>query len=226
MPAESKSPYDPGAPSLPGFGRYGTPQSRTDSIPESAPTTMPTQRPGFSPRAFVSGHDFSRDEKSPKRNRTLAPEKWARFVLLPLLIVLGAVTMGAADTAARYSDLGHKLMCTCGCNEILLYCNHIGCEVSAKMTAELRADIAGGMGDNAILTAFQNEYGPTALAAPWLTKFNVVAWVVPPLLLILGLAGTFFLVKKWRLRVASMPPVADDPVSRDLRERIRRETEI
>ncbi len=63
----------------------------------------------------------------------------ARFALLPLLIVLGVFTMGAADTAARYNDLGHKLMCTCGCNEILLECNHIGCQVSAKMTAELRA---------------------------------------------------------------------------------------
>lgn len=149
-----------------------------------------------------------------------------QFALLPLLVVLGVFTMGSADTAARYNDLGHKIMCTCGCNEILLECNHMGCEASAKMTAELRADIAGGLSDNGVLTAFQDEYGPTALAAPWLTRFNIVAWVVPPLLLILGLVGTFFLVKKWRLRVAPMPPVADDPTSRDLRERIRRETEI
>jgi cytochrome c-type biogenesis protein CcmH len=149
-----------------------------------------------------------------------------RFLLLPLLIAVSVFTMGAADTASRYNDLGHKLMCTCGCNEILLECNHMGCQSSSRMTAELRTLIDRGNNDTAVLTAFQDEYGPTALAAPWLTRFNIVAWVVPPLLLLLGLAGTFFLVKKWRLRAASMPDVADDPVSRDLRERIRRETEI
>ncbi len=141
-------------------------------------------------------------------------------------MVLGVFTMGAADTAGRYSDLGHKIMCTCGCNEILLECNHMGCQASAKMTVELRAAVDRGDSDNAILTAFQDEYGPTALAAPWLTKFNIVAWVVPPLLLLLGLAGTFLLVKKWRLRVATMPEIADDSASRDLRDRIRRETEV
>ncbi|MFZ0632416.1 MAG: cytochrome c-type biogenesis protein CcmH [Acidobacteriaceae bacterium] len=149
-----------------------------------------------------------------------------RCFILPLVIVVSVMTLGAADTAARYNDLGHKIMCTCGCNEILLECNHMGCEASAKMTVELRAAVDRGDSDNAVLTAFQDEYGPTALAAPWLTRFNMVAWIMPPLLLLLGLAGTFLLVKKWRLRAAPMPAVADDPVSRDLRERIRRETEI
>lgn len=149
-----------------------------------------------------------------------------RFTLLPLLLVLGAFTMGSAATDARYSDMGHKLMCTCGCNQVLLECDHIGCPNMGHETAELRTMVDRGDSDHLILTAFQDEYGPTALAAPWLTKFNIVAWVVPPLLLVLGLAGTFLLVKKWRLRVASTPEVADDPVSRDLRERIRRETEI
>ncbi|HEY1807285.1 MAG TPA: cytochrome c-type biogenesis protein CcmH [Acidobacteriaceae bacterium] len=149
-----------------------------------------------------------------------------QFLILPLLIVLGVFTMGAADTSGRYNDMGHKLMCTCGCNQVLLECDHIGCPNMGHETAELRTAVDRGDSDNAILTAFQDEYGATALAAPWLTRFNMVAWIVPPLLLVLGLIGTFFLVKKWRLRVASMPEVADDPASRDLRERIRRETEI
>jgi hypothetical protein len=34
------------------------------------------------------------------------------------------------------------------------------------------------------------------------------------------------LVKKWRLRTATMPVVEDDAVSRALRERIRKETEV
>lgn len=150
----------------------------------------------------------------------------SQFALLPLLAVLCAVTMGSADTEARYNDVGHKLMCVCGCSEILLECNHMGCPDSAGMIAELRAAIDRGDGNDTILAAFQEKYGPTALAAPMLTRFNIVAWVVPPALLLLGLFGTFVLVKKWRLRTASMPVIADDPASLELRARIRRETEL
>jgi cytochrome c-type biogenesis protein CcmH/NrfF len=149
-----------------------------------------------------------------------------RFAALPLVIALSVVTLGSADTEARYQNLGHKMMCVCGCSEILIECNHIGCPDSDRMLGELRAAIANGDTENAILTAFQDKYGPTVLAAPMLTKFNIVAWVVPPALLILGLAGTFLLVKKWRLRTASMPAIAEDPFSTELRDRIRKETEV
>ncbi|HEY1499821.1 MAG TPA: cytochrome c-type biogenesis protein CcmH [Acidobacteriaceae bacterium] len=149
-----------------------------------------------------------------------------RFAILPLVVVLSVLTMGSAGTEARFEDIGHKLMCTCGCGQVLLLCNHLGCSSLAAESAELQAAIDKGQGDNAILMAFQNEYGPTVLAAPMLTRFNIVAWVVPPALLLLGLAGTILLVKKWRLRAATMPVVVDDPAANDLRERIRKETEI
>jgi cytochrome c-type biogenesis protein CcmH/NrfF len=149
-----------------------------------------------------------------------------RFAILPLVVVVSVLTLGSADTEARYQDLGHKLMCICGCSQILIECNHVGCPDSDRMLGELRAAIDQGGTNNAVLVAFQDKYGPTVLAAPLLTRFNIVAWVVPPALLLLGLAGTFMLVKKWRLRAATMPVVEDDPVSKELRERIRKETEV
>jgi cytochrome c-type biogenesis protein CcmH len=149
-----------------------------------------------------------------------------RFALLPLLVVLGVVTMGSADTEARYNDLGHKMMCICGCSQILIECNHVGCPDSDRMLGELRAAIASGDTNDAVLAAFQEKYGATALAAPMLTKFNMIAWIVPPALLVLGLAGTFMLVKKWRLRTVAMPAIEDDPESKELRDRIRKETEV
>jgi cytochrome c-type biogenesis protein CcmH/NrfF len=150
----------------------------------------------------------------------------SQYALLPLLMVLGVLTLGSADTQSRFDDLGHKLMCTCGCGQVLLECNHLGCQSLATESAELQAAIAKGESDNTILIAFQNEYGPTVLAAPMLTKFNMVAWVVPPALLLLGIGLTMMLVKKWRLRAATMPEVPDDPESRELRARIRKETEV
>ena len=149
-----------------------------------------------------------------------------RLALLPLLVALSVATLGSADTQSRFESIGHRLMCACGCSQVLLECDHMGCPNLTQETAELRAAVARGDGDNVILTAFQNEYGPTVLAAPWLSRFNIVAWIVPPALLLLGLGGTFLLVRKWRLRTVPMPEIPQDIQSTEIRERIRRETEI
>ena len=39
------------------------------------------------------------------------------------------------------ANLGHKLMCKCGCNQILLECNHVGCSYSTKMRDQLMAGL-------------------------------------------------------------------------------------
>ena len=144
-----------------------------------------------------------------------------------LMVVLVAVlTMGAADNATRYNDLGHKMMCACGCGQILIECNHLGCPDSERMLGELRTSISQGGNDESILAAFQAEYGPTILAAPMLTRFNIVAWVMPPVLLLLGIAGTMVLVRRWRLRAAALPPVQRSVQFQGIRDRVHRETEL
>ena len=152
--------------------------------------------------------------------------KLSRLTQFVAVAAIALLMMGSASTAVRYNDLGHKMMCVCGCNQILIECNHLGCPDSERMLGELRASIAGGSNDDTILTAFQEKYGPTVLAAPMLTKFNIIAWIVPPAVLILGIAATAVLVRRWRLRAAATPvdlPAANFSAMRD---RIRRETEL
>ena len=136
----------------------------------------------------------------------------SRLSQLGLVVLLVVFTMGSADTAVRYNDLGHKMMCVCGCGQILIECNHLGCPDSDRELAELRAALSQGKGDTEILEAFQSKYGPTVLAAPMLTKFNLAAWFVPPVVLLLGIVGTIALVRKWKLRTVETPaasPVHD-----------------
>jgi cytochrome c-type biogenesis protein CcmH/NrfF len=149
----------------------------------------------------------------------------ARTGRLFAICLVAVLAMGASNTAARFDDIGHKLMCTCGCGQILLQCNHLGCPGLSRETVELHADLDKGMSNNAVLIAFQNEYGPTVLAAPMFTKFNMIAWIMPPLLLLLGIVGTVVLVRRWRLRAAGMPPVEPDPSIEAMREKIRKDTE-
>ncbi len=71
--------------------------------------------------------------------------------------------------------------------ELLGECNHVGCPDSPVMLAQLSADIARGDSDNAIFHQFQEQYGPVVLASPRFTRFNHLAWIMPPLVLFLGI---------------------------------------
>jgi len=151
-------------------------------------------------------------------------------IRLALLCVVVSVFLGASGDEGRFSDLGHKLMCTCGCNQVLLECNHVGCTSSTRMRDELAASVSRGDSDNLTLQAFVQKYGPTVLIAPTTTGFNRVAWVVPYLVLGLGLVTVVLTVRAWRQRPLLLPENAVSPASGAelllYREQARKDTEI
>lgn len=149
-----------------------------------------------------------------------------QFAVAPTIAIALLLSMGASNPNARYTGISHQLMCVCGCNELLANCDNVTCPDSPVELAKLKADIAKGMSNREIFASFQAEYGPTVLAAPMLTRFNVVAWVVPPLLLLVGLFGVMGLVRKWRMRAAPVPAEADVEDFDELRSRIRKETDL
>ncbi len=152
--------------------------------------------------------------------------RWMAAGQLVLIVIAVVFTTAAADTSARFDKLGHRIMCSCGCNELLLECNHVGCTYSSGMRQELMAGIDRGDSDKAIFQAFTEKYGPTALAAPTWEGFNIVGWIMPFTVLILGIGGTALLIRKWKLRSVPMPPPSSVAHFSDIRERIRRETDL
>ena len=149
-----------------------------------------------------------------------------RISQLVLLCILIAVTAGATDSTARFNKNSHELMCACGCAQLLGECNHVGCPDSENMLAQLSASIAKGDSDDTILHQFQDQYGPVVLASPRFTKFNHVAWIVPPVMLFLGIGCVLLVVRNWKLRTVPMPATPDTPGFTDVRDRIRRETQL
>jgi cytochrome c-type biogenesis protein CcmH len=141
---------------------------------------------------------------------TAAPSKHAlRVFLLGIAI---PVLLGAGDQAARFNDLGHRMMCACGCNQILLECNHVGCPLSDRMRAELVAAVDRGDNDDLTLQSFVQKYGPPVLAAPTKTGFDRVAWIAPYMALVLGLGLVTFIIRSWKSRPLVMPADAPVPV--------------
>ena len=153
-----------------------------------------------------------------------------RTFQLAMLFVLAAFTLGADVDSARFEKLGHEMVCTCGCNQILLECNHVGCPASDGMRKELTAAMLSGGNDQSILDRFVEKYGPTVLAAPVTTGFGRVAWIMPFAVLFAGLGLVAYLVRNWRLRAAAMPRSAPAGLSpeyaSELRARARQETEL
>lgn len=137
---------------------------------------------------------------------------------------------GAADPSTRFNELGHQLMCICSCGQILLECNHVGCPDSDGMRNELMAAVSRGDSDSLVQQAFVQKYGPTVLAAPTTTGFDRTAWIMPFVVLLVGIALVVYIVRTWKNRPA--PAIADGltPVrGRDFdefREQARKETDL
>jgi cytochrome c-type biogenesis protein CcmH len=184
---------------------------------------------GLKPR-FVAAEERAKAEalanleaKTPHqtkpRGRSL--RRWMQAGLVCLL----AVVMLGADPSSRFNKVGHEMICTCGCGQILLECNHVGCPVSPVMINELHAQMDAGGSDTLILNWFAAKYGATVLAAPIRGGFDNVAWIAPMAAFLLATVGLGFLIRMWTGRHVPVSAAGPDVGGDALRERIRRETE-
>jgi cytochrome c-type biogenesis protein CcmH len=156
---------------------------------------------------------------------------WLKGAQALALAVAVCFSLGASDSGARFSDLGHRLMCTCGCAQLLGECDHAGCPAREGENKELAAMIANGDSTDAIFAAFTTKYGATVLAAPTGKGFDIVAWIAPVAVFVAALLGTILLVRRWsgvsltsEKAALKDGTAAADPANDQLREKIRRET--
>jgi cytochrome c-type biogenesis protein CcmH/NrfF len=162
------------------------------------------------------------DLKLETRNRKL------RIAQIALVAVMAMTFMGA-DVDARFNKLGHQMMCMCGCNQVLLECNHVGCAYSERMRGELSTALERGDNDSLILQSFVQKYGNTVLSAPTNSGFNIVAWIMP--FAVFGLASglTVWLVRLWKARPVAQTVARPNLGAEELgalRKKAREETEF
>lgn len=144
------------------------------------------------------------------------------------LAIAVCFSLGATDAGSRVNDLSHRLMCQCGCAQLLGECGHVGCPSREPELAELRAAIADGKSDQQIKDLFVAKYGAVVLAAPTTQGFDLVAWVAPFAVFGAAMLGTVLLVRRWtvgRTQAVGPDPASLDPDEQARREKIRRETD-
>jgi cytochrome c-type biogenesis protein CcmH/NrfF len=189
------------------------------SSPVASRTASPLRMTGFGQPRIA--------DRTPGITSTFFLKRTAQLTILALAVF---ALLGAGDQSARVNDLGHRMMCVCGCNQILLECNHVGCAYSDRMRAELIAAVDRGDNDDLTLQGFVQKYGTTVMAAPTKTGFNQVAWIMPYLVLVLGLTMVTLIVRAWRSRPLVLPVGAVAAVHgaelEHFRDQARKDTEI
>lgn len=145
------------------------------------------------------------------------------------LAIAVCFSLGATDAGSRMNDMSHRLMCQCGCAQLLGECGHVGCPSREPELAELRAAIADGKSDQQIKDIFVAKYGAVVLAAPTTQGFDLVAWIAPFAVFGAAMLGTVLLVRRWTVG-RTQAAVGPDPATLDQaelarREKIRRETD-
>jgi len=152
-------------------------------------------------------------------------KRTAQLLLVACMVVL---LMGADNQEARFQKLGSKIMCTCGCAEMLLQCDHVGCPNSDRMRSELRTNVQTMSSDEGVLDWFRTTWGVTAVVEPRTHGFELVAWILPAAGLGLGFLLVIILIRNWKLR--SAPVAAADlnlgPELEAMRARARQETDL
>jgi cytochrome c-type biogenesis protein CcmH/NrfF len=135
--------------------------------------------------------------------------------------------------AARYNALGHRMMCTCGCEQVLLECNHdrfgLGpCETAIRMRGELRAALLKHDNDDAILRSFAQKYGAAALKSRGVKDVSKLAWLLGfAVAATTGLIAIVFVRKRRSKEALVTTPLSEwkDAEMDMLRRRVRAATE-
>lgn len=156
--------------------------------------------------------------------------------LLAISTVLVLSTAAGDTSAARYNDLGHRMMCTCNCRQVLLECNHGGrfsltgsmCVTYDRMRGELRAALQKGDEDDVILQSFVQKYGATVLVARNTKGLNKLAWIG----VFVVFAATAFIAIALERKRHSRAPIVATPVAEfhdvdvdAVRRRVQEDTE-
>ncbi len=122
------------------------------------------------------------------------------LTLMVACLLLLASTAAAAPTAkTSLSDVEDEVMCP-SCHEPLALAQ------SPQANAErnfIRALIAQGQTKAEIKQALVGQYGPEVLAKPPADGFNLTVYILPPALLIAGIAVLAYTLPRWRRRTAA-----------------------
>ena len=134
-----------------------------------------------------------------RMNKVHAAWALSRFgPALALVAMLFSASLAQGQSADRTKQVGRKLMCMCGCGQVLTECNHLDCPLSVPMLKQVSNRVAAGDSDDLIVQSFVQQFGEKVLSEPPTHGFNSVAWMIPGIAFAMGLGLVVLVIWQWR----------------------------
>jgi cytochrome c-type biogenesis protein CcmH/NrfF len=101
---------------------------------------------------------------------------------------------------AAFRRVSNRLLCQCGCGYMVLSCNHVDCSSAGFIRKTISTKLAAGVGEDAIVAGFIEQYGPRIMPEPPKKGFALSAWVMPFAVLVLGGTLISFFLLQWNAK--------------------------
>ena len=124
--------------------------------------------------------------------------RYRRIVTFLLLFsFLSLFVFANSVSALTVDEVAGGLICPCGCGKMLDVCEM---ESARQMRVLIGEMIDEGQDKDKISNYFVSQYGEKVLAAPSKKGFGLTAWVVPFIVIGLGVGIIYLVIVKWALR--------------------------
>jgi cytochrome c-type biogenesis protein CcmH len=137
------------------------------------------------------------------------------------MLALPVWAQAPKDISKDYKRACDGLVCQCGCNEQLSVCAMQNCGSATPMRAEIRDRLQKGDTVEQIVESFVARIGKKVLSAPTMKGFDITAWIMPFLILCLGLFVVGWIAVRMVRPVAAASPngaPVDPRIERELRD--------
>ena len=122
---------------------------------------------------------------------------------------------------ARAREIEGKLKCPVCRSQSIRSSNSV---MAGDMQRKVREMVAAGSSEQEILDWFEARYGPYILLTPSTRGFNLVAWLLPFLVVLAGGVGVALAARRWKRRGPPSPP-PPEPADSPYASRLDRELE-
>jgi cytochrome c-type biogenesis protein CcmH len=146
--------------------------------------------------------------------------KYRSLVACLFVCAFSALAQAPKDISREYKEACDRLVCQCGCNEQLSVCAMQNCSSATPMRAEIRERLQAGESVEQIVDSFVARMGKKVLSAPTMKGFDITAWIMPFIVLCLGLVVVGWIAVRM-VRPGSAPAAASAPVDPRIEKELR-----
>lgn len=120
------------------------------------------------------------------------------YPLIGILALAASLQFLHAQSRTTLGEIKKSLACTCACAMTVDACEgSMTCSAAEKLAAEANRMIEEGLGRKMILASFTSRYGEKILAAPTKRGFNLIAWILPFAVTLVGGYSITRILRRW-----------------------------